>query len=163
MAFAILPPLRSINCLSTPLHGYDTDECGLPTGADAPQCDERGFLEVEIEPITNLSCNFTLSTTIQNITLQYGLREFYKTESGTIFTSARFGAPATFFGLKDDMLSVYSPLVPRSESNIDTGDAVDTIYKLWLYAPNERNPINEVTITPYYPDPDDPKLKNSGS
>lgn len=99
---------------------------------------------------------FTLSTTVQNVTLQYGLRKFYQTDSGTVVTSARFGASATFFGLDDNIINVYSPMVSQSNFKVNTGDAVDAIYKLWLLAED----VDEATIPVFIffnrPGPDEP-------
>ena len=146
---AIFPLVSALSIASQNPLG-NTDECGLPTGADAPQCDEYGTIRPRVKPITSLLCNFTLSTTVENSTLQYGLTTFYKDKIGNTFIDSQFGAPATFYGLQDSGVNAYSPMIPEPELKIDTRDAEDAIYKLWLEISFSMNAV----IVPVIRDPD---------
>lgn len=70
----------------------DPDECGLPTGADAVQCTQYGQLIPDsIKTFTDLVCDFILSTTVNKVTLRYGVTQWIEGRPRPI---TKFGAPS---------------------------------------------------------------------
>ncbi|KAL8659528.1 MAG: hypothetical protein Q9226_000370 [Calogaya cf. arnoldii] len=123
----------------TPLD--NTDKCGLPTGDGAPQCTDDG--SVNTPKIMSLRCNFTLFTTIGDVTLQYGATKLSVEEGSPSYLDVRVGASETFWGISDSTLNAYSPAIPPLTK---TDSAV---YKLWLWLVGfPRDRYLPITVAP---------------